>query len=264
MPSDYPGPVAADWPELLTIVEEGVKPDRAHLTKNAIGRKRAKFWWQYGSLAKELYGAMAVSDRVSAVSRVGQQCAITFLSSQMVFAETLIVFPLDTHAAFCTLQSRPHEIWARFFGSTLEDRLRYTPSDVFETFPFPVDWTTDATLEAAGQAYYDFRADLMVRKDEGLTKTYNRFHDPEERDPSIAHLRTLHAAMDRAVLNAYGWTDIPPECEFLSEHGGEDDGAPSGRKRYRYRYRWPDSIRDEVLSRLLALNAKRAEEERNS
>ena len=42
-------PVAEDWPELLAIVEERVKPERAKLTKNAIGRKRAMFWWQFGS-----------------------------------------------------------------------------------------------------------------------------------------------------------------------------------------------------------------------
>ena len=58
VPLDYPSPVAADWPDLLAIVEERVKPARAHLTGNAIGRKRAKFWWQYGSLAKELYAAI--------------------------------------------------------------------------------------------------------------------------------------------------------------------------------------------------------------
>ena len=63
VPQDYPRPVAADWPDLLAIVEERVKPARAHLTGNAIGRKRAKFWWQYGSLAKELYAAIAPGPR---------------------------------------------------------------------------------------------------------------------------------------------------------------------------------------------------------
>ena len=44
--------------------------------------------------------------------------------------------------------------------------------------------------------------------DEGMTKTYNRFHDIYEIDPRIVELRELHAAMDRAVLDAYGWADI--------------------------------------------------------
>jgi len=81
--------------------------------------------------------------------------------------------------------------------------------------------------------------------------------------------------MDRAVLDAYGWTDIPTACEFLLDYEEDDDddasattsGASSGKgrkKRKPYRYRWPDAVRDEVLAKLLALNAKRAEEERLS
>ena len=51
-------------------------------------------------------------------------------------------------------------------------------------------------------------------------------------------LRALHAAMDRAVLDAYGWTDIPTDCEFLLDY--EIDEATWGRKKKPYRYRWPD------------------------
>ena len=176
-----------------------------------------------------------------------------------MYSQQLVVFPFATHAAFCTLQSRPHEIWARFFGSSLEDRLRYTPSDCFETFPLPDGWETHPSLEAAGNAYYEHRAALMVRNDEGMTKTYNRFHDPYENDSDINKLRELHAAMDRAVLAAYGWTDIPTDCDFLLDY--EIDEVTWGRKKKPYRYRWPDAVRDEVLARLLALNAERAAEE---
>ena len=154
------------------------------------------------------------------------------------------------------LQSRIHEIWARFLGSSLEDRLTYTPSDCFETFPFPEGWETDPALEAAGKAYYEYRAALMVDNGEGMTSTYNRFHDLYETDPRIAKLRELHAAMDRAVLDAYGWTDLPTDCDFLLDY--EIDEAAWGRKKKPYRWRWPDEVRDEVLARLLALNADRA------
>ena len=107
------------------------------------------------------------------------------------------------------MQCRAHEVWTRFFSSTLKDDLQYTPSDCFETFPFPENFETHPQLEAAGKEYYEFRAALMVRNNEGLTKTYNRFHDPNERSPDIQKLRDLHAAMDRAVLDAYGWTYAP-------------------------------------------------------
>ena len=102
----------------------------------------------------------------------------------------------------------------------------------------------------------------MVQNDEGMTKTYNRFHDPYEDDPEIGRLRELHDAMDRAVLDAYGWPDIPTDCEFLLDY--EIDEATWGRKKKPYRYRWPDPVRDEVLARLLALNAERAAEEARS
>ena len=75
-------------------------------------------------------------------------------------------------------------------------------------------------------------------------------------------LRRLHEAMDGAVLDAYGWTDVQPHCEFIPEFEDEvdedDDGRPRRRK---YRYRWPDDIRDDVLARLLELNRQRAIEE---
>ena len=65
--------------------------------------------------------------------------------------------------------------------------------------------------------------------------------------------------MDRAVLDAHGWTDIPTDCEFLLDH--EVDEEESGRRKKPWRYRWPDEVRDEVLARLLELNAQRAAEE---
>ena len=158
------------------------------------------------------------------------------------------------------LQSRVHEVWARRFSSTLKDDLQYTPSECFETFPFPTGWQSNEVVAQVGTRYYGFRAALMVRNNEGLTKTYNRFHDPDERDPDIIKLRELHAAMDRVVLDAYGWTDIQPTCEFILDYEDEDDDEPgkASKKKKPWRYRWPDEVRDEVLGRLLELNAERA------
>ena len=79
----------------------------------------------------------------------------------------------------------------------------------------------------------------------------------------MLNLLVLHATVDRAVLDAYGWTDIQPRCEFILDYVDEDDdipGQPSRRKKP-WRYRWPDETRDEVLGRLLELNAQRAKEE---
>ena len=96
----------------------------------------------------------------------------------MVYADSLIVYPFDSYAVFCMLQSRPHEIWAYFFSSSMKDDLRYTPSDCFETFPFPQNWETLQDCDTVGKSYYEFRASLMVRNDEGMTKTYKPFPRP--------------------------------------------------------------------------------------
>ena len=245
------------WPELMSIVEANVKPER--LLKND-GSAKEK-WWLFLRPRPELNYAIEDHESVLAINcGATPHHAFTFLPSRMVFANSLALFPFETYAAFCALQARPHEIWTRFFGSTLEERLRYTPSDCFETFPFPVNWETAPVLEAAGKEYYTFRAELMVGNDKGLTKTYNRFHDPEERDPQILHLRELHEKMDRAVLDAYGWTDIATDCEFLLDF--EIDEEEYRRRKKPWRYRWPDEVRYLVLARLLSLNESRAEEER--
>ena len=207
----------------------------------------------------ELRAAIAGLERVLVTTLHSHRFGFTFLPLPAVFSHALGVFAFEECAAVCTLQSRPHEIWARFFGSSLEDRLRYTPSDCFETFPLPNQWDTHPALEAAGQTYYDFRAQLMVKHDEGLTKTYNRFHDPDETNPGIQRLRELHAAMDRAVLDAYGWIDVPTDCEFLLDY--EIDEETWGKKKKPYRYRWPDEVHDDVLARLLDLNQRRYTEE---
>ena len=250
---------AGQWPDLMQIVESKIKGKRAaHSTAP---------WWQFERVRGELYSAIKGICRVLVVNcGATPHMAMTLLPSEMVYANTLAVTAYPTNIAFCILQSRIHEIWARFFGSSMKDDLRYTPSDCFETFPFPDNFETDPRLEAVGREYYDFRAALMVQNNEGLTKTYNRFHNPYEPSPDIKKLRDLHAAMDRAVLDAYGWTDLHPTCEFLLDYEEEEDEEESTgkarKKKKPWRYRWPDDFRDEVLARLLELNKERAEQER--
>lgn len=248
------------WPELMAIVEDKVRPQRA-VDKRPV---RRRYWWRFAEPTPALYRAIADLPRALAINcGATPRFALAFQPVDRVFANSLDVFPLVTYAAFCAMQARPHESWARFFGSSMKDDLRYTPTDCFDTFPFPIDWETDETLEAAGSDYYAHRALLMRAKGEGLTKTYNRFHDLEETSADIQKLRELHAVMDRAVLDAYGWTDIPTDCEFLLDYDIDEDEGPSRRKKP-HRYRWPDDVHDEVLARLLALNAERAAAEQRS
>jgi len=260
---------ASRWPSLLDIVRERVKPTR--MTDNrAAYRDR---WWQFAERRPDLSERKARVNRVLACSaKATTHLSFAMIPSTIVLTNAANVIVESSTAFFATLQCRVHETWARFFGSSLEDRLTYTASLCFETFPFPRAWETDPNLEAVGKEYYEFRAQLMIDNDEGLTKTYNRFHDPSETRPEILRLRELHEAMDRAVLAAYGWSDIPTACEFLLDYEEDEPdeadqdlfGQPKKKgkgKKKPYRYRWPDEVRDEVLARLLALNAERHAEE---
>jgi hypothetical protein len=254
----------------LQIVEEQVKPERTRRKPNGefvLRDPLPRRWWHYADKRPALSSALQNVARALAVSQTSKYFSFAFLSPHQIFSHKAVVFPTEKNAFFALMQSRVHCEWSDFFGSSLEDRPVYTPSDCFETFPFPLSFDTEAALGQIGQEYYELRAALMVRNNEGLTKTYNRFHDPDERSPDILRLRELHAAMDRAVLEAYGWHDLAETAtyEFLLDYEDDEDDEeePSGRRRKKpWRYRWPDDFHDEVLARLLDLNQKRAEEER--
>jgi hypothetical protein len=180
----------------------------------------------------------------------------------MVYDQTLIVFCLPQYYGWALMSSRIHEAWAEFFGATFKDDPRYNVEDCFEPFPFPQHTSGDEHIEGLGRECYEYRAELMQRGSEGLTRTYNRLHDPLEDDESIIRLRELHDRIDRAILDAYGWTDVQPKCEFIPEFDDEEDEDENGRpRRKKYRYRWPDDVRDDVLARLLELNRKCALQE---
>ncbi len=251
---------ARKYPDLMAIVEEKVKPSRQLLGNNGDALRRKARWWLWGRYTPALFKAIEQCDRVLVISsQAAVHFAFAFLSNQYVFSSNLNVFPLEKYSEFCTMQCRVHEIWARFFGSTMKDDLSYTPTTCFETFPFPLNWETNPILEATGKTYYEFRADLMVRHNEGLTTTYNRFHDPDETNPDILKLRSLHGEIDRAVLDAYGWTDVAIDCEFRLDY--EDEPDSTSKRKKPWRYRWSETVHDEVLARLLKLNRDRAEEE---
>ena len=302
------------WPEMLSIIERKVKPDR--MTNNREGYRR--YWWQYAEKRGELATAITGLQRVIVTGAAATQyLSFPFVQVGQVYSHKLIVFPWDQSCQLACLLSRIHMVFAGFFSGTLEDRLTYNPSDCFETFPFPaalfdaadsgsVQAPRRQALDSIGDRYHQFRAELMVANNEGLTSTYNRFHDPAESSEGIMELRRLHDAMDQAVLAAYGWSDaLPPAsgntpntspCGFgldyldlendallppdLQERIASGDlffptaseacnfqaqlrryGAVKPSKKLPWRHRWPDSVRDDVLARLLALNAERYAQE---
>jgi hypothetical protein len=255
VPRDYNEPVAADWPDLLEIVERLVKPERLAQTRE----RRSRLWWQYGEVAPGLVKVQASTETIFGTSMVTSNFAFTEISTKQVLALTIVCLDLPTTDSFAILQSYTHEIWARLLSSSMKDDLRYTPTDCFQTFPMPSGFRAHPALETIANRYLSHRAELMIARDEGLTKTYNRFHDPLEHSDDIAKLRRLHADMDDAVLRAYGWSDLADLC------APEEEAAPrflhqtdEPEYAYQQRYHWPAWFRDKVLARLLALNEERA------
>lgn len=243
---------AKTWPDLWAIVDAKIRRAE-HSTAER---------WQFERLRPELYRAIARGTRVVVRALTSKHFAFTFLPRGYVYDQTLLIWVEGSSSNFAALSSRAHEVWSLTMGGTLKNDPRYNLEGCFETFPFPESMSPGLRLESIGKLYFDHRAALMTRLDEGLTKIYNRFHNPDETDADVLRLRELHGEMDRAVLAAYGWSDIPTVCEFIPEGDDEDDDEESETSRKRkYRYRWPDEVREKVLARLLALNAERHEAE---
>ncbi len=245
------------YPELMAIAEEKVRPERMKLRDNADGMRLKEKWWRFNRNRQELFARLSAMKNALAICRHTPHLSIACLPASVKFSDGVIVFLFEDRASFCTIQCRVHETWARFFGSTIKDDLRYTPSDCFDTFAFPDEFQNSSLLQSAGATYYDHRAEIMASRNDGMTKIYNHFHSSDEHSTDIEVLRDLHATMDRAVLNAYGWSDLAARAEpiFLDETN-EDDHT------YQGRLFWPSDFRDEVLARLLVLNAERAAAER--
>ena len=254
VPRDYNGPVAADWPDLLEIVERMVRPER-NKQKDEGGRK---FWWLFLRPRPELKDAIRGLNQVL-VQNCGASphLAVGAIDVGSIQANTLAVFALETAVDQALLQSRIHETWARLLSSSLEDRLRYTPTDCFQTFPMPEGFRDNAPLAEIADRYLTHRAELMNTRRQGMTQTYNRFHNPLKNDEDIQTLRRLHAEMDDAVLRAYGWDDLAELAagEFAPRYLTEDDEPEFA---YQKRLFWPAAFRDKVIARLLELNQARA------
>jgi hypothetical protein len=253
---------SARWPLVVQIALHKSKPLRDKVTR-ASYRER---WWQFAETQPALCKAIVGLERMLMHAFTSTHLAFVFVPSATVVGQPHAVIALDSHIDFAVLQSRVHEGWVRFFGSAMDRRIRYPVSDVFVTFPRPtLGEDGRQKIDTLGREYYEHRSQVCRSTNQGLTEVYNRFHSPDELGADILKLRELHAAIDRAVLDAYGWQAVQPTCEFLLDYEEEEnDNESSGgrRKKKPWRYRWPDDVRDEILARLLELNAQRAKDER--
>lgn len=231
------------YEDLFAICEKQV---REYRSKQGDQRIR-NFWWLFEYRADELYQALRGNTEALCIARLSNHWAMTWVRPDCVFSDQVVVFIPTGRWWFAVLQSSFHESWCRRFGKYFKGDFRYNSSDCFYSFPLPED-NSAAGAARAGEIFFQARRQVMQTRQEGLTKTYNRFHDRSEQSQDIAQLRALHNEMDQAVAAAYGWTDL-------------DLGHGFHKTKQGIRYTISESARRTVLDRLLALNHQRYEEE---
>lgn len=190
--------VANQFPEALKIVRARVLPVRERPTqKQYLAR-----WWQFGRPRPAMRTALESCTRYVASTRHGKRLLLVWTDLQTLASDATNVFTFDDDFSMGILQSRAHIAWAWHQASTLKGDLRYTPTSVFMTFPWP-DQTTAAQREAVAEAC---RA-LLARRSEicrgeqiGLTTLYNRMDEGAYTD-----LKAQHKTLDEAVVACYGW-----------------------------------------------------------
>lgn len=232
---------ASQFTECMEIVQKNVKPERQKLKDKGYREK----WWQFGRRAVSLYNTINGMKRVLFHCFTSKYIAFSFVPANIVYAAPHVVVAFDDFARFAVLQSSFHDSWVREYTSYLGSTPRYTPTDCFETFVFPSNLKC---LEDIGEEYYSARQILMQANQEGITATYNRYHDPEESSEQVHSLRALQILMDKTVAYSYGWDDLNLNHGFHETSQG-------------MRFTISEDARREVLQRLLKLNLERYEEE---
>ena len=218
-----------------------VKPDGSYVLRKPLPER----WWQYGEKRPALRKAIADLDEVLALTRHAKTLMPCRVSSCQILSDALVVFAVDSYDQQAILSSSVHQYWVIAYGSGIRSDPRYTPSDVFETFPRP---EPTPELEAIGRTLHTERREIMLRRELGLTKLYNLVNDPgleAGTDPDVDRMRAIHVELDTAVAAAYGWDDLDLTHGFHT---------------YRKMTRWtvPPAARVEILDRLLEENHRRA------
>lgn len=267
-------------PRTMALLEPAMA-ERRKLPASARNSKARAYPWIFEEVRPGLRAAWASLDSVIAIGAVGKTFVPFRLPRrdhetgfEVLPTHQLFMVASDLRSVYAVLSTAIFEGLTRRMCSTMEDRLRFAPSQVFPYFPFP--WTPfidkakrrlnplvppkglETTLGKAATMLLDHRQRLLEHPEKhglgnvgkgdnfGATKLYNFYDDPDCMVPAIQQLRDLHVALTRAVFDAYGWTDFKPTWEF---------GTPwiDGTTRY-----FPNAeSRAEILARLQTLNHER-------
>ncbi|MCB1734503.1 MAG: class I SAM-dependent DNA methyltransferase, partial [Gammaproteobacteria bacterium] len=266
----------AHYPAVYQRVWDRVKPERDQ-NNRAFYRDN---WWIFGEPRKDFRPALVDLTRYIATVETSKHRVFTFLDREILPDNMLVNIAVDDASVLGVLSSRIHVLWALAAGGRLGvgNDPRYNKTRCFETFPFPTpDATRSSTLGArirdlAEQLDAHRKARQAAHPELTLTGMYNvldklRARDglqlsPVERaaDGSpppltdkeraiydhglVGILKQLHDELDAAVFAAYGWSDLHAA---YAETKGDADAVRA--------------VDEQVLQRLVDLNAERAAEE---
>ncbi|QXQ11301.1 type IIL restriction-modification enzyme MmeI [Paeniglutamicibacter sp. Y32M11] len=201
-------------------------------------------WWIYSEARPSLTERLAGSSAVIGISAVSVHAAPMIIPVGAIMSSAIVVIPDRSFSNLAVLSSSVHSNWVLRWGSLLDLRVRYSTTDVLDTFPLP---QVNESLDSIGKELDVKRRKIMLERGLGVTKLYNLVNDPDvtDRDQDINELRQMQVRIDHAVMNAYGWSDIPLEHSFHE---------------YRKIFRWTvdPSARVRILDRLLEENHRRA------
>jgi hypothetical protein len=238
----YKGPVAEDYPECLKIVKDKVFNERNRKKSNkevSSTKPWSQKWWQYWRQRPELYEKLAKLPFAFAIAtQATKYIAFGKVSGKIVFSHAISIIATNDYGIIAVLQSNIHEVWARKYGSYNLQLIRYSPTDLLETFPFP---PVTPELRDLGRLYFDQRQKFMRCNRKGLTETYNCIHDKLNQTSDIINIRNTILQLDSLVLSLYGWIDIKLSHDFYETKQG-------------IRFTIDEKSRAEIISRLLTLN----------
>jgi hypothetical protein len=253
--------VRSRYPSIYQWVLERVKPERDNNRRKKLKEK----WWLFGETRVTWRSVSKGMNRYIATGETAKHRFFQFLDHTILPDHMIIAIGLDDASGLGVLSSRIHVAWALAAGGTLEDRPRYNKTRCFETFPFPelTETQSENIRQLAEQLDAHRKRQQAEHSDLTLTGMYNvleklRSGEPLSTKEKTIHqqgllsiLKELHDDLDRAVFDAYGWNDL----------GDKLVGKPGATTPLPDKPADQAEAEEELLTRLVALNAQRAKEE---
>jgi type II restriction/modification system DNA methylase subunit YeeA len=201
---------AAQYELPFEYVREHVKPIRIGNARTRLAQR----WWIHGEPRPGLRAALLPLRRFIVTPTISKHRLFVWLAQGTVPDHQLVAIARDDDYCFGVLQSRVHELWARATGTQLreaESGFRYTPTTTFETFPFPWPPGQEPAGDPRVAAIARAARELVAKRDAWLNPPGAGEAELKKRTLTTlynqrpAWLDLAHRALDRAVLDAYGW-----------------------------------------------------------